>query len=231
MGQCCSEINVNIGEDFINNILEDKGFVLNGYTYERILNELLNKRDNQVLPKKNLEEEFFPDLLSNMKDDKNYIYYTAIINLIISKLEENNNMYKVVLLFYPFIDHTDEAKIEDSFYSLYKYTCSVLTVKNFSDLVIQYISLCTKELSSVILDKCLDTNIKLSIEEQIKNIYTDRNIQQLVDNIILEIKKINKSSSDKTIIKKNAIAELLLKYNITTIKNIRSYFLDNNINK
>lgn len=108
MGSCCQTNRTMIGEQFIRDILKDKSLLIRNYTYMELLNEVVSKRVEQEIPKAHVKQFLLPEFFDANKTESNDIYINAIFEYIINHLEEKNNMYVVLLYFYPFIKHEEE---------------------------------------------------------------------------------------------------------------------------
>ena len=107
MGSCCASNSALIGEEFIREILSDESLKLRKYSYMELLNEIVSKRVEQEIPKEHVKQFLFPEFYDENVSQSKDLYINSIFNLILNNLEEKNNMYLVILYFYPFINHNN----------------------------------------------------------------------------------------------------------------------------
>lgn len=148
MGSCCVADSSLIGEQFIRDILSDEAFKLRNYTYMELLNEIVSKRVEQEIPKEHVKQYLFPEFYDADKSrfDSNDVYINSIFSYILDHLEEKNNMYLVLLYFYPFIKHEEEKKHEIFFNTIRFITQShklEINREQVRQWIFQYISFCS----------------------------------------------------------------------------------------
>jgi hypothetical protein len=225
MGSCCVSNSTLIGEQFIRDILSDESFKLRKYTYMELLNEIVSKRVEQEIPKEHVKQFLFPEFYDGDKSDSNEIYINSIFNYIMEHLEEKNNMYLVLLYFYPFINHEKEDKA-DKFFSIIRFITQShkleISRENVRQWLFQYISFCTWGVTYAIRIKMppaddLNNSIKLLLkgpfsEDKLNN-FLDKMMNTLTNRIPEEV------------IKLDMFKKLFEKYDLSNIENIRDFLL------
>ena len=227
MGSCCVSNSTLIGEQFIRDILSDESFKLRKYTYMELLNEIVSKRVEQEIPKEHVKQFLFPEFYDANKSqyNSNDVYINSIFNYILEHLEEKNNMYLVLLYFYPFINHEKEDKA-DKFFSIIRFITQShkleISRENVRQWLFQYISFCTWGVTYAIRIKMppaddLNNSIKLLLKgpysEDKLNIFLDKMMNVLTNRIPEEV------------IKLDMFKNLFEKYDLSNIENIRDYLL------
>ncbi len=225
MGSCCVSNSTLIGEQFIRDILSDESFKLRKYTYMELLNEIVSKRVEQEIPKEHVKQFLFPEFYDGDKSDSNEIYINSIFNYIMEHLEEKNNMYLVLLYFYPFINHEKEDKA-DKFFSIIRFITQShkleISRENVRQWLFQYISFCTWGVTYAIRIKMppaddLNNSIKLLLkgpfsEDKLNN-FLDKMMNTLTNRIPEEV------------IKLDMFKKLFEKYDLSNIENVRDFLL------
>ena len=125
MGQCCSNQHHVLGEEFVSHLLQNPSLKLRFFTYNKLLNEIVSKRVQQEIKKKHIDELLIPQFYDTTSKDNTAIYYKNIFDYILTQLQEVNNMYIVILYFYPFINHEGE-KCEETMYGIFQYIAVIL---------------------------------------------------------------------------------------------------------
>ena len=88
---------------------------LRKYSYMELLNEIVSKRVEQEIPKEHIKQFLIPEFYDAHKTESNDVYINSIFNYILEQLGERNNMYLVLIYFYPFITHDQEKSPEHFF--------------------------------------------------------------------------------------------------------------------
>ena len=148
MGSCCVLDSALLGEQFIREILSDESFKLRNYTYMELLNEIVSKRVEQEIPKEHVKQFLFPQFYDADKSqyNSNDVYINSIFNYILEHLEEKNNMYLVLLYFFPFVKHEEDKKCENFFNTIRFISQSPKMEINREQVrqwIFQYISFCS----------------------------------------------------------------------------------------
>ena len=155
MGSCCTNNSNLISEQFIRDILQDESLTIRNYNYNELLNEIVSKRIEQEIPKEHIKQFLIPEFYDSKKTQTNGIYIEAIFNYILEHLEDRNNMYTVLLYFYPFIKH-EEEKVEQVFFNILRFITQSRTEINKEKvkfLLFNYISFCSWGITNSIKDK------------------------------------------------------------------------------
>ena len=103
MGSCCNTNSNLIAEQFVRDVLSDESLKIRNYNYMELLNEIVSKRVEQEIPKEHIKQFLIPEFYDSNKTESNDIYIDSIFKYILDQLEDKNNMYIVLLYFYPFI--------------------------------------------------------------------------------------------------------------------------------
>ena len=230
MGSCCVSDSSLLGEQFIREILSDESFVLRNYTYMELLNEIVSKRVEQEIPKEHVKQFLFPQFYDANKSqyNSNDVYINSIFNYILEHLEEKNNMYLVLLFFYPFIKHDEEKKHENFFNTIRFITQSPKMEINREQVrqwVFQYISFCSWGITYSIrikmppsddLNKSIKSLLKGAYSEDKLNDFLDKLVNTLTDGVIEET------------ITLDMFKRMFEKYDISSVENIRDFLLAEN---
>ena len=230
MGSCCVSDSSLLGEQFIREILSDESFVLRNYTYMELLNEIVSKRVEQEIPKEHVKQFLFPEFYDANKSqyNSNDVYINSIFNYILEHLEEKNNMYLVLLYFYPFINHENEEK-HDKFFSTIRFITQShkleISRENVRQWLFQYISFCSWGITYAIRVKMppaddLNNSIKLLLKgpysEDKLNDFLDKLVNTLTDGVLEET------------ITLDMFKRMFEKYDISSVENIRDFLLAEN---
>lgn len=224
--QCCAAPHFVIGEDFISKIVHQKGFILANYDYNRLLNELCSIRTEQQIGKKYLQERIIPKFYDKNLPLDQLKYIEALMNYILSQLKQKNNIYEVLILFYPFINHSEE-QIDEKFHSTFKYMISTdVTVKHFEALLWKYIHFATNGVTSAFLGVNSQADLNKAWNTAYSDIFTDEAITKFVKEVIEEIKR-KIGGGDSTVIPLEAFTVICKKWDLVTIEGIRRYLIMN----
>ena len=229
MGSCCVSNSTLIGENFIREILSDESLKLRNFSYMELLNEIVSKRVEQEIPKEHVKQFLFPEFFDSEKSDLNAVYINSIFDYILEHLEEKNNMYLVLIYFYPFIKHSEEKKQESFFNTIRFITHSKKEISrtDVRQWLFQYISFCSWGITYAIRKKMppsddLNNSIKLLLKgpysEDILNNFLDKLMNALTDGIPEET--INLAMFNK----------MFEKYDISRIENVRDFLLEEKMN-
>ena len=174
---CCSYNPLNL-EDYIQRIFRDKFFYLKNYDYNTLLDKLCDIKIQQEFHIEFLETEIIPLLYEQNIDYPNKIYHKSIFSFILSKLNHSNNMYEVLLLLYPFINHDGENWMAN-IYLIFSYTSfkKQMTLNELLNKLEFYLKFVTFETNNVIIDNTEDETIKSNLIN-LNSIYNDKNINK-----------------------------------------------------
>ena len=147
MGSCCVFNSTLLGEQFIRDILADESLKLRNFSYMELLNEIVSKRVEQEIPKDHVKQFLLPEFYDGDKSDLNEVYINSIFDFILNHLEEKNNMYLVLLYFYPFIKHSQDEKKHENFFNTIRFITQShkleISRANVRQWLFQYISFCS----------------------------------------------------------------------------------------
>ena len=228
MGSCCVSNSSMLGEQFIREILSDESLKLRNYSCMELLNEIVSKRVEQEIPKEHVKQFLFPEFYDANKSqyNSNDVYINSIFNYILEHLEEKNNMYLVLIFFYPFIKHDDEKKCEQLFNTIRFITQShklEISRENVRQWLFQYISFCTWGITYAVRIKMPPSDdLNKSIKMLLSGTYSEDNLNDFLD-------KLMNAMSDgvpEENINLDMFKKMFEKYDISNIENIRDFLLE-----
>jgi hypothetical protein len=228
MGQCCDAHSSLMGEEFVTSVIKEDSFKLKNYSYNRLLNEIVSKRIQQEIHKKHIQDLLIPQFYDKGGNNKMSEYHKSIFDYILTQLKDKNNMYTVIMYFYPFINHEGE-KIEDNMYSIFHYIAGILHVSDLEEWLRHYLIFCTKGVTFAIWQKCDDTSIANALEELNVNVFNEENMKRIAEKIAFEVKKNMTPTEKKGEIKQEHFKHIFMKFDISSIENIRQMVLTGDI--
>ena len=190
MGSCCVSDSSLLGEQFIREILSDESFKLRNYTYMELLNEIVSKRVEQEIPKEHVKQFLFPQFYDADKSqyNSNDVYINSIFNYILEHLEEKNNMYLVLLYFFPFVKHEEDKKCENFFNTIRFISQSPKMEINREQVrqwIFQYISFCSWGITYAVRIKMPPSDdLNKSIKALLKGAYSEDNLNDFLDKLV-----------------------------------------------
>ena len=227
MGSCCVSNSSLIGEQFIREVLSDESLKLRNYSYLELLNEIVSKRVEQEIPKEHVKQFLFPEFYDGNKSkfNSNDIYINSIFNSILEQLDEKNNMYLVLLYFYPFIKHDEEKKYE-TFFNIIRFITQSLkneiNRENVRHWLFQYISFCSWGITYAIRIKMPPSDdMNKSIKLLLTQAYSEDNLNDFLDKLINALT----DGVPEEVIKLDMFKKMFEKYDISTVENVRDYLL------
>lgn len=216
--ECCVNSSISI-EDHITTIFQSEKFYLKNFNQNKLLNKLVDVRINQEFYKKHIEEKIIPVIYE--KNDNPYEkYHTELFNHILFFLKEKNNMYDVILFFYPFIDHTDED-VSKTFYSFIKYIYGQATLKNILDILSKYFKYLTREINNVVIACEENKNVSDQLKENNELIFNDQNISNF---IAVKMFDILKKYGENEVVPCEYFESVMNKINLGSFSKIRHLF-------
>ena len=227
MGSCCVSNSSTIGEQFIREILLDESFKLRNYSYMELLNEIVSKRVEQEIPKEHVKQFLFPEFYDANKSqyNANDVYINSIFNYILEHLEEKNNMYLVLLFFYPFIKHDEEKKCEQLFNTIRFITQShklEISRENMRQWLFQYISFCSWGVTYAVRTKMPPSDdLNKSIKMLLTGAYSEDNLNDFIDKLMNTLT----DGVPKETINLDMFKKMFEKYDISNVENIRDFLL------
>ena len=136
-------------------------------------------------------------------------------------LEEKNNMYVVILLFYPYINHKNEICV-DNMFSMFSYVTGRMTIQDLEFWMIKYFSWCTVELTKGIMIPCKDKKLRNSLDDLINLVYTESAIRGAVDKLLSNLKKNAVKTIDKEKVTKEMFKEMYDKNPFAKVEEARA---------
>ena len=215
--ECCGSSSIQ-SEDYLSLIYQHETFLLKNFNNNKLLNKLVDVRINQELHKKYIEEKVIP-LFYDKTDNHYEKYHTELFKHILFFLKPKNNMYEVLIYFYPFIDHTDED-VAKTFYSFVKYIYGSTTLKNILELLTKYLIFTTREINNVLIT-CED-KYSNTFREYNETIFNDENINNF---IAMKMFELLKRYGENEIVECEQFEKLMNKVNLGSLYKIRQAFI------
>ena len=230
MGSCCISDSSLLGEQFIREILSDESFKLRNYTYMELLNEIVSKRVEQEIPKEHVKQFLFPQFYDADKSqyNSNDVYINSIFNYILEHLEEKNNMYLVLLYFFPFVKHEEDKKCENFFNTIRFISQSPKMEINREQVrqwIFQYISFCSWGITYAVRIKMPPSDdLNKSIKALLKGAYSEDNLNDFLDQLVNSLTDgVLEETIDLDMFKR-----MFEKYDISSIEKVRDFLLAEN---
>ena len=217
MGSCCNTNSNLIAEQFVRDVLKDESLKIRNYNYMELLNEIVSKRVEQEIPKEHVKQFLIPEFYDSNKTESNDIYISSIFNYILEQLQERNNMYLVLIFFFPFIKHEQEKSYENFFN-----TIRFITQSHRLEWLFNYISFCSWGITYAIRDK-LPTSDDLynSFSSLLNGPYSENSLNKLLDILLNALS----DGKPEDIIDLKMFKNMFTKYDISTIENVRDFLL------
>lgn len=220
MGVCCSFNKNSEAEDFVITQIKSEVLKLNEFDYNKLLNEIVSKRVQQEIYKEHIEEYLLEEFYNTSLPENEIKYQKAILEHLISLLNKKNNMYVVMLIFYPFINHTNE-NCGENLYSMFNYAAGRLTIEEFEIWLKKYFNWFTFEITKAVLNVCDDPIIKNGLEELNISFYNGDAIKNIVDKMLSEYKK-NSQNPGKDLISKEQFKSIYQANPFASVEQIRN---------
>ena len=220
MGVCCSFNKNSEAEDFVITQIKSEVLKLNEFDYNKLLNEIVSKRVQQEIYKEHIEEYLLEEFYNTSSPENEKKYQKAILEHLISLLNKKNNMYVVMLIFYPFINHTNE-NCDENLYSMFNYAAGRLTIEEFEIWLKKYFNWFTFEITKAVLNVCDDPIIKNGLEELNISFYNGDAIKNIVDKMLSEYKK-NSQNPGKDLISKEQFKSIYQANPFASVEQIRN---------
>ena len=192
-----------------------------------LLNEIVSKRVEQEIPKEHVKQFLFPEFYDANKSqyNSNDVYINSIFNYILEHLEEKNNMYLVLLFFYPFIKHDEEKKCEQLFNTIRFITQShklEISRENMRQWLFQYISFCSWGITYAVRIKMPPSDdLNKSIKLLLNGAYSEDNLNDFLDKLM----NVMTDGVPEEVINLEMFKKMFEKYDISNIENIRDFLL------
>ena len=228
MGSCCAPNNNLIAEQFIRDILKDESLKLRKYSYMELLNEIVSKSVEQEIPKDHVKQFLIPEFYDSNKSEANDVYINSIFNYILDQLEERNNMYVVLLFFYPFIKHEQKKNHEILFNNIRFITQShraEVSAENVRKWLFNYISFCSWGITYAIRIKIPPSDdLSNSFSSLLNGAYSENNLNKLLETLM----NILTGGKEEEIIDLDMFKRMFEQYDISSIENVRDFLLAQN---
>ena len=217
---CCPNNSLKESEDFMCQILKNPSLKLKDFDYNQLLNEIVSKRVQQEVYKEHIEEYLLEEFYNTKLPEEEKKCSKAVLEQLITHLKEKNNMYVVMLIFYPLINHENE-KCDENLYSMFNYISGRLTINDFELWLFKYFYWNTFVITNAIAKVCNDPVIKHSLEELNISFYNEDAIRSVVNRILNDIKS-NSKSPEKDLVSKEQFKLLYQENPFAKVEDIRA---------
>lgn len=217
MGLCCSSTSLFDGEAYINQIFSDSHFKLVNYDYNRLLNTIVTYRIDQEVHKQQIIEKIIPEFFDKHDMTNPYLkFHSALFEEILSNLDEKNNIYIVLLYFYPFINHDTEI-VEDHLFETFNFIKNHITQSQLTELFEKYIKFISADLTFIVWSKEDNSHMK-GILEELRKIHSEKNAISTADRILFPLIKELGINEEVNI---NLFRDCVKKYHIGDYQSVR----------
>jgi len=228
MGSCCTSNSNLLAEQFIRDILNDESLKIRKYNYMELLNEIVSKRVEQEIPKEHISQFLIPEFYDSNKTESNDIYIDSIFKYILDQLEDKNNMYIVLLYFYPFIKHEQE-KIYENFFNTIRFITQShrqeINKDSVKKILFTYISFCSWGISFAVRLKLTNSDdLNNSFSSLLNGPYSETNLNKFLETLMNSLT----GGQDEEIINLDMFKKMFEQYDISTIENVRDFLLTQN---
>jgi hypothetical protein len=228
MGSCCTNNSNLLAEQFIRDILKDESLKLRNYNYMELLNEIVSKRVEQEIPKDHIKQFLIPEFYDSDKTESNDVYIESIFNQILGHLEERNNMYLVLIYFYPFIKH-DQEKSYENFFNIIRFITQShrleISRENVRKWLFNYISFCSWGITYAIRIKLPPSDdLNNSFASLLNGPYCEDKLNNLLDKMMNALT----DGLGEEIINLEMFENMFKKYDISSLENVRDFLLEEN---
>ena len=228
MGSCCTSNSNLLAEQFIRDILNDESLKIRKYTYMELLNEIVSKRVEQEIPKEHISQFLIPEFYDSNKTESNDMYIDSIFKYILDQLEDKNNMYLVLLYFYPFIKHEQEKVYENFFNTIRFITQSrghEINKEGVKKFLFTYISFCSWGITFAVRLKLTNSDdLNNSFSSLLNGPYSENNLNKFLETLMNSLT----GGQDEEIINLDMFQKMFEQYDISTIENVRDFLLTQN---
>ena len=226
MGSCCTNNSNLIAEQFIRDILKDESLKLRNYKYMELLNEIVSKRVEQEIPKEHIKQFLIPEFYDSNKTVSNDVYIQSIFNYILEHLEERNNMYLVLIYFYPFIRHEQE-KTHENFFNIIRFITQShrleVSRENVRKWLFNYISFCSWGITYAIRKKLPPSDdLNNSFDLLLNGPYSENKLNDLLGKMMNALT----DGLEEDIITLKMFEKMFKKYDISSAENVRDFLLN-----
>ena len=228
MGSCCTSNSNLLAEQFVRDVLSDESLKIRKYNYMELLNEIVSKRVEQEIPKEHISQFLIPEFYDSNKTESNDIYIDSIFKYILDQLEDKNNMYLVLLYFYPFIKHEQEKTYENFFNTIRFITQShrqEINKESVKKILFTYISFCSWGISFAVRLKLTNSDdLNNSFSSLLNGPYSETNLNKFLETLMNSLT----GGQDEEIINLDMFKKMFEQYDISTIENVRDFLLTQN---
>ena len=228
MGSCCTSNSNLLAEQFVRDVLSDESLKIRKYNYMELLNEIVSKRVEQEIPKEHISQFLIPEFYDSNKTESNDIYIDSIFKYILDQLEDKNNMYLVLLYFYPFIKHEQEKKYENFFNTIRFITQShrqEINKESVKKILFTYVSFCSWGISFAVRLKLTNSDdLNNSFSSLLNGPYSETNLNKFLETLMNSLT----GGKDEEIINLDMFKKMFEQYDISTIENVRDFLLTQN---
>jgi hypothetical protein len=228
MGSCCTSNSNLLAEQFVRDVLSDESLKIRKYNYMELLNEIVSKRVEQEIPKEHISQFLIPEFYDSNKTESNDIYIDSIFKYILDQLEDKNNMYLVLLYFYPFIKHEQEKTYENFFNTIRFITQShrqEINKESVKKILFTYVSFCSWGISFAVRLKLTNSDdLNNSFSSLLNGPYSETNLNKFLETLMNSLT----GGKDEEIINLDMFKKMFEQYDISTIENVRDFLLTQN---
>jgi len=221
---CCPNNSLKESEDFMCQILKNPSLKLKDFDYNQLLNEIVSKRVQQEVYKEHIIEYLLEEFYNINLPEEEKKYSKSILEDLISTLNAKNNMYSVILIFYPFINHNNE-NCNETLFSIFNYITGRLTIESFENCLFKYFTLNTSLINNSVKKVCGDQKIKNQLEELNITYFNEDKIKSVIDRMLMDIKK-NSKNFEKDLVSKEQFKEVYNNYPFASVQQIRTLVLN-----
>ena len=228
MGSCCTSNSNLLAEQFVRDVLSDESLKIRKYNYMELLNEIVSKRVEQEIPKEHISQFLIPEFYDSNKTESNDIYIDSIFKYILDQLEDKNNMYLVLLYFYPFIKHEQE-KIYENFFNTIRFITQShrqeINKESVKKILFTYVSFCSWGISFAVRLKLTNSDdLNNSFSSLLNGPYSETNLNKFLETLMNSLT----GGKDEEIINLDMFKKMFEQYDISTIENVRDFLLTQN---
>jgi hypothetical protein len=190
----------------------------------------------------NEEKNLYNDLMDTMTIDNNIFGYVKVEQIrLVSICDElllyrgksdsrETNTVPIGESFgsqYTLLQDKSRIKNEDTLYTLCQYISGKLTIMDLETILYKHITIFTQGLTYAVSKVCDNQEIIYYLDDLRNNVYTDNNIKNLVNTMLIKMVRSTKENHNKIIVTKEQFKEMLKKYDISSVQSIRSLLMTN----
>ena len=191
-----------------------------------LLNEIVSKRVEQEIPKEHIKQFLIPEFYDSNKTVSNDVYIQSIFNYILEHLEERNNMYLVLIYFYPFIRHEQE-KTHENFFNIIRFITQShrleVSRENVRKWLFNFISFCSWGITYAIRKKLPPSDdLNNSFDLLLNGPYSENKLNDLLGKMMNALT----DGLEEDIITLKMFEKMFKKYDISSAENVRDFLLN-----